>query len=468
MSEGIRKKPYVKPTIKKISFSGVEGFNGGAGKQATFTDIEGCSIQDLVRQYGSPLFVVAENVLRHSYRLLHQAFKELYTKSTIAYSYKTNYLSAICAVLHSEGAWAEVVSGLEYEMARNLHVDGSRIIFNGPCKKSRELERAFMEGAAVNIDSFDELEAAEAAGLATGKKGRVGVRVNMQLNHPAWDKFGFSLEGGEAFEACRRIAQSRSLHLAGLHCHAGTYIIDLGVYRKVMENLVSLAMNAQTGLDAEWEYLDIGGGFPSRNTLNTMLMHADTLNPPLTQYAGAVCGVLNRRLHEFKKPPRLLLEPGRSVVDECMSLLTTVCAVKKNSEGLRFAIVDAGVNLLPTAFYYRHDLAIAGRGPAFSGGSDSEDAGKTETIDIFGPLCMQIDVLRRQAQLPEIVKGDILMIRNAGAYNFSQSMQFINPRPAIVLLNRGDAHIIRRAERYEDIKGLEDVPKRLMKAPAEE
>lgn len=456
------RKPYVKPLIKKVSFTGTDRFNGDSERQITVPDISGQPVHHLTEKYGSPLFVVDESVLRDSYRVLHKAFTDLYDKSTIAYSYKTNYLSAICAVLHSEGAWAEVVSGLEYEMARRLHVDGSRIIFNGPYKKTAEIKRAFADGAAVNIDSFHELEAAETAARTAGVQGRVGLRVNMQLNHPAWDKFGFSLESGEAYEACRRIARSRNLKLSGLHCHAGTYIIDLSVYRKVIENLISLAINVQGALGGEWDFLDIGGGFPSKNTLNAMLMPADTITPSLNQYAGVVCSALNRRLGEFKKPPRLILEPGRSVVDECMFLLTTVVAVKHNSAGSKFAIVDAGVNLLPTAYFYRHDIAVGERSDSQSG-EPARDDGQNEVIDIFGALCMQIDVLRTQVQLPKINRGDILIIRNVGAYNFSQSMQFIYTRPAVVLLSSGSAHVIRRAERYEDVKGLEDLPARLTK-----
>lgn len=446
------KKPYLKPVIKKVSFADTGKFKSEHLKTPASKIIENLSVQNLISDYGSPLYVVAESTLRRSYRELAQAFTGRYPRTTIAYSYKTNYLSAICAILHQEGAWAEVVSGFEYEIAGRLGVPGRMIVFNGPYKKPEEMKRAFIDGAAVNLDSLDELKTAGEVARALGRKVKVGIRVNMQLNYPAWDKFGFSYEQGEALEICRQIKKHRYLQLAGLHCHAGTYIIDLGIYRRVIENLTTLAINIKKELKLEMEYLDIGGGYPSRNSLHTQLMPGDTIAPPIEQYAETICSVINRKSGDFKNPPRLILEPGRSVVDECMHLLTTVVAVKERSSGNRAVIVDAGVNLLSASTYYRYEMA-----------SDRNSSEAMEEVDIYGALCMQIDVLRKSVRLPVVKTGDIITISKVGAYNFTQSMQFIYPRPAVVLLNEGKAAIIRRKEKYEDIKGPEIMPARLLK-----
>ncbi|RPI71252.1 MAG: diaminopimelate decarboxylase, partial [Desulfobacteraceae bacterium] len=302
----------------------------------------------------------------------------------------------------------------------------------------------------VNLDSFDELELAGAVAKEIGRPAQVGIRVNMRLNYPAWDKFGFNLEEGQALEACRRIAANPFLSLAGLHCHAGTYIIDLSIYRKLIENLIGLAVKAQGTLGAELRYLDVGGGYGSLNTLHTQLMPGETTCPTPDQYAATICEVLNSRITDFKNPPLLLLEPGRSVVDECMVLLSTVVSVKNQSSGRKGIIIDAGVNLLPTAFYYKHDLA-----------TDREVSNVSEQVDIYGPLCMQIDLIRKGATIPYTQAGDVITIRNVGAYNFSQSMQFIQPRPAVVLIDGAQVQEVRRAETYDDLKRLEIVPERL-------
>jgi len=443
-----KRRPYVKPAMARISLADTERFKGAYLKAKAFPDVDGFPVRNLLRDFGSPLYVVSENALRRSFRRIREAFTSRYPRTTVAYSYKTNYLSGICAILHREGAWAEVVSGMEYEMARRLSVPGNEIVFNGPFKKPSEIGRAFTEGAIVNLDSFDDLLKAEQVAAKAGREARVGVRVNMQLNYPAWDKFGFGLESGQAYDACRIISRSRHLRLAGLHCHVGTYVIDLGIYRKEIEQLVSLAVKIRETLGIALEVIDIGGGFPSANTLHSQLMPGDTISPAPEQYAEAICEVLNRRIGELKSPVQLILEPGRSVVDECMSLLSTVVSVKEHDRG-RFAVIDAGVNLLPTAYYYKFQIL------------SDRDAAATERIDILGPLCMQIDMVRKDAILPKVQVGDVLTIRNIGAYNFSQSMSFIFPRPAVVLVGEDGTELLRRAETYDDIKGPERIPERL-------
>jgi len=449
------KPPYVKPAITRISFTDTDKLKGMYLRMPSVREVDGHPLEKLLTEHGSPLYVVSEVSLRHSYRNMFEAFSKRYEKTVIAYSYKTNYLSGICAILHHEGAWAEVVSGFEYEMARRLGIPGEKIIFNGPYKKPAELNRAFSDGAAVNIDSYDEYGIAEQVAETLGRRSRLGVRVNMQLNHPAWDKFGFSLENGNAYEICRRISRHRYLQLAGLHCHVGTYIIDLGVYRRAIGNLISLALKIKEKLGIEVNYLDIGGGFPSSNTLHSQLMPGETMSPTPDQYADVICDIISKKADEFSEPPLLILEPGRSIVDESMVLLSKIIAVKERENKSRFAIIDAGVNLLPTAYYYKHTIS-----------SNRNAPDKMEQVDIFGPLCMQVDVIRRNISLPRIQTGDILTIKNVGAYNFSQSMPFIFPRPAVVLVNNDRVEVLRRAETFDDLKGLEKVPERLLPAEA--
>lgn len=446
----INRKPYQKPSIRRISFADLEKTKGAYLKGRAAIEIDGQTIRKLLSDYGSPLYVVSEKKLRHSYRTLYGAFAQRYPQTIIAYSYKTNYLSGICAILHQEGAWAEVVSGFEYEMARRLGVKGENIIFNGPYKKPAEVGRAFADGALVNLDSADDCRTAEQAAETLGRQVKIGIRVNMQLNYPAWDKFGFGLENEQAFEICRHLTGHKYLRLTGLHCHVGTYVIDLAIYRRAIENLLKLAVRIRESLGIELTYLDIGGGFPSANTLQAQLMPGETITPTPDQYAEVVCDTLQEGVKFFDEPPRLIMEPGRSVVDESMSLLSRVVAVKERENGSRFAIIDAGVNLLPTAYYYKHAIS-----------SDRDASQGMEQIDVFGPLCMQIDVIRKGAMLPIVHTGDILTIKNVGAYNFSQSMPFIFTRPAVVLIHEGTVELLRRAETFDDIKGLECVPPRL-------
>jgi diaminopimelate decarboxylase len=184
-------------------------------------------------------------------------------------------------------------------------------------------------------------------------------------------------------------------------------------------------------------------------------MPGETISPAPEHYADVIGDIMSARADGFSDPPLLILEPGRSVVDESMVLLSKVIAVKERENKRRFAIIDAGVNLLPSAYYYKHDIS-----------SNREASGATESIDVFGPLCMQIDVIRREVVLPRLHSGDILAIKNVGAYNFSQSMPFIFPRPAVIMVSKKGIDVLRRAETYDDLKGLERVPERLLPAGA--
>ena len=331
---------------------------------------------------------------------------------------------------------------------------GNQIIFNGPYKTKKELKRAIELDSKINIDSYEEMQVIEEIAQEQGKKVEIGVRINMELNYPPWDRFGFNLESGQAFEAVKRVMASSYLKVRGLHIHAGTYISDVNTYTKLAGKLVSFCAILQNELNVKLEYLDIGGGYASKNTLHSQWMSAEWTCPSFDQYAEAICPLILKGPFKPQNMPTLILEPGRSIVDEAMSLLTSVVSVKRLSNGSKGVVIDAGVNLIPTAWWYRHDILPI-----------KEWSGITENVAILGPLCMQIDVIRQNVPLPPLVQGDALIIKNVGAYNFSQSMQFIQPRPAFILINEGKVEQLRQAETIEYIKQLEKVPDRLLKTP---
>jgi diaminopimelate decarboxylase len=143
-----------------------------------------------------------------------------------------------------------------------------------------------------------------------------------------------------------------------------------------------------------------------------------------------------------------VLETGRALVDEAGTLISSVVATKRQPDGRRGLVVDAGVNLLFTSFWYKHDVAAA-----------QETPGVPEPTVIYGPLCMNIDVMRDSVNLPPLGVGDRLLFRNVGAYNVTQWMQFIAMRPAVVMISTdGQVGVIRRAEQLDDLASLEEVP----------
>ena len=198
--------------------------------------IDGILIEDLIEKHGSPLFVFSEKRIRENYHETKNAFLTRYPKFVFSWSYKTNYLGAICNIFHQEGSIAEVVSGFEYEKARDLGVKSEDIIFNGPYKEEKDIAKAFKEGAMVNLDNFDEIVVAEKISHQLKKEIKVGIRINMDVGiYPIWYKFGFNLENGQAYQAIQRIQKSEYLRVNALHTHIGTFILDSTAYAKATE-----------------------------------------------------------------------------------------------------------------------------------------------------------------------------------------------------------------------------------------
>ncbi len=261
------------------------------GTRAGFCDaIDGVPVEELMTAHGSPLFVFSERTLRQTYRRAHAAFARRYPKVNFAWSYKTNYLKAICAVFHGEGSLAEVVSDFEYEKARALGIPGENIIFNGPHKPREILRRALHEGARIQVDNLDELMAIEEI---VGEEGIVAPRISLRVYcdagiRPVWSKFGFNLEDGEAFRAARRLRHGGLVSLTGLHTHLGTFILDARAYGIAATKLMQFSQRLREELGFEIETLNLGGGFASRNLLHGQIQPAEEVVPSFDEYAEAI------------------------------------------------------------------------------------------------------------------------------------------------------------------------------------
>ena len=447
----MEKKPFDRPSIKKLN-AGMPSKFGMQPHLLPMTEIDGNRVKDLIAEYGSPLYVLSEKTLRTTYREAFRTFSTRYPKVQFAWSYKTNYLDAVCNVFHQEGAWAEVVSGFEYEKALRNGVPGSQIIFNGPDKLESDLVNAIQNKSLIHIDHFDELYML----LDLADKGvgvpKVAIRVNMDTGiYPRWDRFGFNYETGEAWEALNRILLSEKMELVGLHTHIGTYILTADAYRIAATKLADLATSVERKYGKEIRYIDIGGGFASKNTLKGAYNPGTDTAPAFEDYADAISSALIKSGIKPDNLPLLVLETGRALVDDAGFLLGTVLANKRLADGRRATIADIGVNLLFTSFWYQHEVLPA-----------QEISQHTEDTTLYGPLCMNIDVIRDAIDFPLLKKGDHLVVKRIGAYNMTQWLQFITYRPAIVMIDEdGKPHIVREHEDLEHLTRLEKLPDHL-------
>ncbi|HEY4240788.1 MAG TPA: alanine racemase [Kofleriaceae bacterium] len=445
-------KPYERPTIVRNAFGAMNKI-GRRGDLQAADQLDGVAIETLCKEFGSPLFVFSERRLRARVREAREAFARRFPQTTLAWSYKTNYLNAICAIQHQEGSLAEVVSGMEYEKARRLGVPGDHIVFNGPAKTEAELRRAIAEHAILHVDHLEEVYLLERLGQEMGVKPEVGIRVSLDAGvYPRWDRFGLGLENGQAMQAVRRIVRGGRLALGGLHTHIGTFIMEPAAYGRAAAKLAGFASEIEAQLGTPVRHLDLGGGFASTNALATQY-HAGALAPGIGEYAEAISDALLEHLAGRTTFPQLLIETGRALVDDAGTLLATVIANKRLANGKRAIVIDAGVNLLFTAWWYRLGIQPA---------RAADPMAFVEDTAVYGPLCMNIDCIRESVALPDLRPGERIAIAPVGAYTFTQSMQFIHLRPACVLVDEaGTPQLIRRAEILDDLDGPEVLPKHL-------
>jgi len=442
------KKPYQKPTINKVDFAMASKYGSPLKSQKIRSEIDGNSVHDLTKKYGSPLFVFSQRKIEEQYNKLYDAFASRYPDVQFGWSYKTNYLNGICQVMHKLGSCAEVVSEFEYQKARALGIDGKDIIFNGPYKPYEHLKIAAKEDAKIHIDHLFELNDLEKIADELGKKIPVAIRINMDTGiYPQWSRFGFNYENGDAYNAVKRIYDGGKLELTGIHAHIGTFMLEANAYRMATTKIMLLKAKVEEDFGCNIEYIDLGGGFASKSHLKGIYQSPEVVVPTVDDYAEAITNTIYE-YNKSQKLPKLYLETGRYMVDEAGYLLSTVSGYKRFPDGKKGYILDAGVNLLYTSTWYNFVVEL-----------DKHYEGLNEPSMLNGPLCMNIDIIEENIQLPALDRGTILTLGPVGAYNNTQAMQFIRYRPATVLIDlKGEAHLLKAADNLDAVNYGEVVP----------
>jgi diaminopimelate decarboxylase len=410
---------------------------------------EGVSLQKLVDDFGSPLFIVSAKGIRDNLKGFRSAFSARYPKVEVAYSYKANCLSGVLRILHNEGAWAEVASGFEYELARSIGASGKSIVFNGPYKKKEELEKAIEDGALINIDNESELKLLEEIASKFQNPIEAGIRLNTDVGIKQLpDRFGFNIESGRALEAVSYCTRKTPIRIVGVHIHLTSYIIshevlnsqapsksieiiwpkDSGFYRQASHKVADFAEEIRKRVGLNLKYIDMGGGYPAVDSI--------------ASYADAIAGPILRVFDQDE--PLLILEPGRAIVNDAVQMITTVVGVNEAMDGISSIVVDAGINTVPTSSWKFQQIEPL----------DKSRRNLKQTI-VYGPLCLQTDILGI-TELPDLNVGDRLLLRNVGAYNIPQSSSFIFPRPSIVLVDKNKVTVLRHSETIKEILSRED------------
>ena len=423
--------------------------------------VGGCDVTDLVQKYGSPLYILDEASLRRSCQQYRDAFAQYYPgESLVIYASKAWNCLAVCAIAGAEGLGIDVVSGAELLTALDAGVAASKIYFHGNNKSASELELALQPRCTVIVDNWHELNTlvAIAQHAASTDATQTPVRIMLRLT-PGIEchtheyirtghldsKFGF--DPNELDDVFRFISQQPILNCMGLHAHIGSQIFELQPHQDlggVMVQWVTKA--AQYGLTIQ--ELNIGGGLGIRYT--------ESDDPPsIDQWVQVVARSVAQACDANQLPyPKLISEPGRSLIGSACVTAYTIGG-HKTVPGIRqYIAVDGGMSDNPRPITYQsvYRAVVANR----------MSAPADQTVTIAGKHCESGDVLIKDAQLAATQPGDILVIPATGAYNYSMSSNYNRiPRPAAVLVNAGEAHLIIQRETYADLLRQDRLPERL-------
>jgi diaminopimelate decarboxylase len=397
-------------------------------------EIGGCDVVDLVAEFGTPAYVYAEDDIRERARAYLEAFRARTDDFEVLYASKAAPVTAIYRLCAELGLSVDVASGGELHMALRAGFPPERIYMHGNNKTEGELRYAAESAVGhLILDSFDEIERAD---RLADRPQDVLIRVTPGIEPTTHDyvatggldsKFGFGLEDGLARRAIDAVRATENLRLVGLHAHIGSQIFALEPYVAAIEALAGLWQH-------EMRILNVGGGLGIAYT-------SDDEPPPIDEYVDVKVRGVERVLDPV---PRILIEPGRSLVGNAGLTVYSVGTVKEIPGIRTYIAVDGGMsdNMRPMLYGARYEALIANRA--------SEPAETPATV--AGMHCESGDILVRDAMLASPSPGDLLVTPATGAYGYAMASNYNGlPRPPVIFCSGGDARVVVRRETYEDL-----------------
>jgi diaminopimelate decarboxylase len=400
-------------------------------------EIAGCDLVELADRFGTPAYVYAEEDIRRRAQEYVRAFGQRAASFEVIYASKSLPCTAAYRVMREEGLSVDVASGGELHMALAAGFEPARIHLHGNNKTEAELRYAFDSGVGhLIVDSFDEIELAD---RLLDRPQRVLIRVTPGIKPSTHDyvqtgqldsKFGFGLADRLAERAVERVRASEHLELVGLHAHIGSQIFELEPYVKAIEVIAEFC----EAVDLAPELLNVGGGLG--------IAYLDSDEPPsIEDYVEVkVQGVQK----VFDPAPRILVEPGRSLVGNAGVTAYRIGTVKEIPGVRTYVSVDGGMsdNLRPMLYGSHYEAVIADR------------AGETPQVlaTIAGMHCESGDVLVRDAELADPRVGDLLVTPATGAYGYAMANNYNGvPRPPVIFCRDGEARVVVRRETWDDL-----------------
>jgi len=412
----------------------------------------GCDVIELTKEFGTPLYLFDEFTIRHKCHEFTAEFSKRYPDTLVIYASKAFLNRALALILKEEGLGLDVVSGGELSIAHSVDFPLDKVYFHGNNKTLEELKLALdWDIGRVVVDNFYELELLN--GLA--KKKGVNQDVLLRLT-PGVDphthqytttgtldsKFGFPLATGQAEEAVTQTLAASNLELLGFHFHLGSPVSEVQPYELAMELALHFTQKMGEKFGFKASEFSIGGGFAVQYIL-------DSAVPTIADYAKAITYKLNNLTSILELGhPRLVIEPGRAIVGQAGVALYAVGAIKKIPDVRKYICIDGGMsdNIRPALYGAKYEILVANKALEL----------ESDTVTIAGKLCESGDILLRDTTLVSVSPGDVIAVPSCGAYSIPMSSNYnAMLRPAIIMVNRGEARLIRRRETYQDLINLD-------------
>lgn len=411
--------------------------------------IAGLDAVDLATQYGTPLYVMDEDLIREHCRSFMNSIDKYYNGEGIAcYASKAFSCKAMCKILKEEGMGLDVVSEGELFTADSVDFPMERVCFHGNNKTDSELKYAIDKKVGrIIVDNIFELERLDKIASDANTKANIMFRIKPGIDAHTHDfvktgqidsKFGVALETGEAFEIVKKAISLNNVNLVGLHCHIGSQIFDIDPFVEAAEVMIGFIEKIKLELNYEIKELNLGGGFGIKYTYEDTPVEYDKYMEKVSARVKTLCAEKQLSL------PFILIEPGRSIAAPAGTTLYTLGSIKEIPNIRTYISVDGGMCDNPRYALYKsqYDVAVANRA--------SEP--KTETVTIAGKCCESGDLIGEGMKIQKAEPGDIIAVFATGAYNYSMSSNYNRiPKPAVIMLKNGTSRIVVKRETLEDI-----------------
>ena len=411
--------------------------------------IGGIDTVELAGKYGTPLYVMDEDLIREHCRSFKQSIDKYYGgRGLVCYASKAFCCKEMCRVMMDEGIGLDVVSEGELYTALSVGFPMDKICFHGNNKTDEELLLAVENNVGrIIVDNIFELERLNDIANKKGIKANIMFRIKPGVDAHTHDfvktgqidsKFGFALETGEAFEAVKKAVSLENIDLVGLHCHIGSQIFDIDPFVLASEIMINFISDIKTKLGHEIKELDLGGGFGIKYTEDDTPVPYDRYMEKVSVKVKELCAEKGIEL------PFILIEPGRSIAAPAGITLYTVGGVKHIPNIRTYVSIDGGMCDNPRYALYKskYDAVVANKA----------SKPKDTVVTIAGKCCESGDLIGEGMPLQEAVPGDIIAVLATGAYNYSMSSNYNRLRkPAVVFVKNGESRIAVKRETLDDI-----------------